>query len=347
MRDDPRTKQATLAAEQVFAARPPDQLDRALKDEVREFATVFRDYTQGGRAVSVAYYDANGRELEQPADLIVVGIFTLNNIRLLLSRIGQPYDPVANAGVVGRNYTYQVGGASASGWYDDRLLNRFMGSGANGSCIDEVNGDNLDHKDLGFIGGGIACNDTGARPVQMTALPPGAPTWGSGWKAAVKQHYNRSVAFGLHGESPAYRGNYADLDPTYRDGFGQPLLRITFNFTDNERRMVKYIAEQAVAPIIGRMNPAIQQVSDTITDYSIVPYQSTHVQGGTVMGDDPTMSVVNKYCQVWGMPNLFVVGASNFPQHAGYNPTGAVGALAYHVADALVTQYLPNSGMLA
>jgi gluconate 2-dehydrogenase alpha chain len=65
------------------------------------------------------------------------------------------------------------------------------------------------------------------------------------------------------------------------------------------------------------------------------------------MGDDPGTSVVNKYCQVWGVPNLFVVGASNFPQHGGYNPTGTVGALAYHTADALITRYLPSPAMLA
>jgi gluconate 2-dehydrogenase alpha chain len=151
----------------------------------------------------------------------------------------------------------------------------------------------------------------------------------------------------MQGESPAYRQNYADLDPTYHDIYRNPLLRITFNFTDNERKMVRYVAEKVLAQIIGQMNPAIQQVSDTITQFNVVPYQSTHTCGGTIMGDNPTASVVNKFCQVWGLPNLFVVGASNFPQNAGYNPTGTVGTLAYHTADALVTKYLANPGMLA
>jgi gluconate 2-dehydrogenase alpha chain len=44
---------------------------------------------------------------------------------------------------------------------------------------------------------------------------------------------------------------------------------------------------------------------------------------------------------------VFVVGASNFPQNFGYNPTGTVGALAYWVADALLNRYLPSPGMLA
>jgi gluconate 2-dehydrogenase alpha chain len=49
---------------------------------------------------------------------------------------------------------------------------------------------------------------------------------------------------------------------------------------------------------------------------------------------------------VWGVPNLFVVGASNFPQNGGYNPTGTVGALAFHTADALVARFVNSPGML-
>jgi gluconate 2-dehydrogenase alpha chain len=125
------------------------------------------------------------------------------------------------------------------------------------------------------------------------------------------------------------------------------LIRITFNFTDNERKMVRYVAEKGLTQIIAQMNPAIQRVGDTITNFDSVPYQSTHINGGTVMGSDPGTSVVNKFCQVWNMPNVFVVGASNFPQNGGYNPTGTVGALAYHTADALINRYIQSPGMLA
>jgi len=33
-----------------------------------------------------------------------------------------------------------------------------------------------------------------------------------------------------HGTVMAHRDNYLDLDPTYRDVFGQPLLRMTFDW---------------------------------------------------------------------------------------------------------------------
>jgi gluconate 2-dehydrogenase alpha chain len=46
------------------------------------------------------------------------------------------------------------------------------------------------------------------------------------------------------------------------------------------------------------------------------------------------------------VPNLFVTGASGFPQNPGYNSTGTVSALAYWAADAIRTKYLKNPGHL-
>ena len=52
----------------------------------------------------------------------------------------------------------------------------------------------------------------------------------------------------------------------------------------------------------------------------------------------PKTSVVNRYLQSWDVPNVFVIGARAFPQNAGYNPTGTVGALAYWSAEAIREQ---------
>ena len=56
--------------------------------------------------------------------------------------------------------------------------------------------------------------------------------------------------------------------------------------------------------------------------YDVTQYQTTHLCGGAIMGTDPTTSALNRYLQSWDVPNLFVMGASAFPQNAGYNPTG-------------------------
>jgi gluconate 2-dehydrogenase alpha chain len=64
------------------------------------------------------------------------------------------------------------------------------------------------------------------------------------------------------------------------------------------------------------------------------------------MGAHPGNSVVNKYGQSWDVPNLFLMGASLFPHNSAYNPTGPVGALAYHTADAIKNQYLKRPAAL-
>ncbi len=321
--------------------------------EIRQLSNAFRIDHDGKKATGVSYYDASGQEQTQTADLVVLSAWTLENTRLLLlSGIGEAYDPAAGTGNVGRNYTYQtgavVGGAIANVWWEDKLTNRFMGSGSNGYAIDEFNSDNFDHKDLDFFGGGsIACNNPGSAPILGSGpLPPGSPRWGAGWKQAVHDWYNRSAFFTMQGESPAYRQNYMDLDPTYRDAWGNPLLRITFNWTDNERKMVRYIADNVLQPIADAMAPTHKDVHGDLPDFDITPYQSTHVQGGTIMGTSPETSVVNSHGQVWGLPNLFVAGGSTFPQNAGYNPTGTVGALAYRTADAIASRWLKDGGML-
>ena len=85
------------------------------KFKIIDYANAFTIKHDGKNGQSVLYYDSTGRIQEQPADVIVLGAFVFNNVRLLLaSKLGQPYDPVANTGAVGRNYAYQTGGGGAS-----------------------------------------------------------------------------------------------------------------------------------------------------------------------------------------------------------------------------------------
>jgi gluconate 2-dehydrogenase alpha chain len=56
---------------------------------------------------------------------------------------------------------------------------------------------------------------------------------------------------------------------------------------------------------------------------------------------------VNRFLQSWDVANLFVVGASAFPQNGGYNPSGTVAALTYWCADAIKGRYLKQPGPLA
>jgi gluconate 2-dehydrogenase alpha chain len=300
------------------------------------------------KAKGVRYVDtATGEEYEQPASMVLLCAYTFNNTLLMLvSGIGRPYDPKTGHGAVGRNYCYQVG-SGMQVFFSDKEINPFMATGALATVIDDYNGDNFDHGGLGFFGGGIIFTSvSGGRPIQTRAVPPGTPRWGAAWKKATAQWYNHNFGIACMGSNYANRNNYLDLDPTYRDAVGRPLLRMTYNFTDNDYKMSAYCTD-IVAKIAKAMNPTILGTPQPKRgDYNVGPYQGTHNIGGTIMGTNPRTTVVNRYLQAWDCDNLFVVGPSVFPQNAGMNPTGTIGAVAYWCADAITKRYLKRPGPL-
>ena len=188
---------------------------------------------------------------------------------------------------------------------------------------------------------------TNGRPIQTTPVPPGTPKWGAAWKTAVRDNYLSTVkpGTGVHGSFYSYRDIYLDLDPTYRDRFGRPLMRMTVDFHDNEIKQNAFLTDR-FAEIIKAMGAREVSKEYRKAPYDITDYQTTHVCGGAIMGADPTTSAINRYLQSWDVPNLFVMGASAFPQNPGYNPTGTVCALAYWSAAAIRNQNLKKPGPL-
>ena len=139
--------------------------------------------------------------------------------------------------------------STALGFFDkDKYnFNPFVSAGSIGMCIDEFNGDNFDHGPLGFVGGGyIGQVQTNGRPIQTTAVPPGTPAWGPKWKQALKDNYLSTINAGgaCHGSFYSYRDNYLDLDPTYKDRFGRPLMRMTIDLHDNELKMSAFLTDK-------------------------------------------------------------------------------------------------------
>ncbi|WP_347557312.1 GMC family oxidoreductase [Robbsia sp. KACC 23696] len=324
-------------------------LKRKPNFELRTNSHVIRVNTDssGKRATGVTYIDAQGNEVEQPADMVVLAAFQLHNVQLMLaSKIGTPYDPVSGEGTVGRNFCYQVLSSVNLFWNKDTYINQFIGTGGGGQAIEEFNADNFDHKDLGFIGGGIIWGrQTGNGPARGIPLPKGTPKWGTAWKQAAVDNFKHSGRIEAQCSSLAYRGNYVDLDPTYKDAYGQPLLRITMDWQDNDLRASEYVVGKML-DIAKAMKP--ESMSGRImkpgVHWDTRDYQSTHVNGGTSVGADPKTSVVNKYLQSWDVSNLFVLGANNFAHGIGYNPTGLVGGMAYWAAENIKKQYLKAPG---
>ena len=302
------------------------------------------------RATGVIYIDENGEELEQPADLVILCAFQMHNVRLLLaSNIGKPYEPSTGQGLVGKNYAYQMCAITSAFFAEDVHINPFIGAGAAGlTSIDDFNSDHYDHSKLGFVGGAVIfAGGTGGRPIDQMLLPPETSRWGQGWKAAVRKHYRHSAPVTVQGSVMSYRDRYLSLDPTYTDKYGLPLLRITFDWHENEYKMAAY-ATAKMQDIVREMRPESHAtlLLKPGNHYDTRIYQSTHTTGGAIMGTSPANSVINRYSQSWDLPNLFIYGASAFPQNIGYNPTGLLAALAYFSAERLKGSYLKSPGPL-
>jgi len=299
-------------------------------------------------ATGVTFIDHEQREWEQPADLVILSAYQFDNVRLmLLSGIGKPYKHATGEGVVGRNYAYQtVSGASI--FFENEKLNPFIGAGALAQSVDDFNGDNFDHGKHDFIGGGNALvHSTNGRPIAMAnGVPAGTPRWGSAWKKAYQASYQNYNSVYCQGNSYPHRDCFLDLDPVYKDRHGQPLLRVTFDWNDNDKRSARFMSERAVE--IGRAMGAkiVAPNEPTARPFSPMDNLSSHTTGGAVMGHDPKTSALNRYLQSWDVHNVFVCGASAFANNGGYNPTGTVAALTLWAAAAIRATYLASPGPL-
>ncbi len=326
-------------------------LRRQPKFELRANANVLRinlDATKT-RATGVTYVNHDGATVEQPADIVVAGTFAYNNARLLLlSGIGKAYDPTTGRGAVGKNIAYQMMSSLQMFFAPDTNINPFIGAGGTGVALDDYNGDHFDHGPLGFVGGApVWCNPAGSKPISGIPVPDGTPTWGPRWKKAIKDSFVNTVSLDVHGANMVYRDCYVDLDPTYKDSFGQPLLRFTFDWKDNDIKMSRYVTSQIVkvgqAMNAKSMNVNVKPIGAHL---DLRSYQTTHWAGGTPMGTDRDTSAVNRYLQCWDVPNVFVVGSSVFPIGIGYNPTGLACTLTYWAAKAIREQYVKRPGFL-
>jgi gluconate 2-dehydrogenase alpha chain len=355
----------------------PLALDTGLY-EIRTYSKVTGvNVNSDGMATGVSYIDLRtGETHEQPAEVVILSGFTLSNVRLLLlSRSASHPDGIGNdQDMVGKNYSYQLSKTPASGIFEGRRFNSYMGNSCLQDVIEEFNADNFDHSDLDFIGGAsITCGGGEREPIssahnlaptggnsapadeeeppRKSAPLPGefgsfmgsGTEWGQKWKDNLRKNWDSSIGIGIQGESLSYADQFLDLDPTYVDAMGLPLLRLTYEFHENDRRLYRYVAKRC-EEIMQAMNPTHINTTPELSPYNIYSYQSTHNTGGAIMGSDPGNSVTNRYGQVWDTPNVFVTGAALFPQNPGFNPTGTVIALAYLAADGLKNNYFRAPG---
>jgi choline dehydrogenase-like flavoprotein len=282
-----------------------------------------------GGVTGVTYFDERGKLQEQPADFVVVCASATETPRLLLNSRSRLFPSgLGNRNDwVGRNL---MGHAYAGAYglfeydtYDD------LGPGASIALCD------YNHGNPGLVGGAMLCNEFLRLPIHAAALrPPGVPTWGIGHKEYMRKYFNRCIA--VHGpvqEMPVFDAR-VQVDPRVVDDWGIPVARLSGARHSADLEVANYISGKAAA--------LLKEAGATVT-FPKLPGKGLsggqHQAGTCRMGNDPKTSVVDRYCRVHDVPNLFVVDGSVHVTNGGFNPALTIMAIAYMASEQMVKNW--------
>ena len=215
--------------------------------ELRTLANVTKvnlDST-GKRAVGVTYVDAQGREIEQPAELVILASYVFNNTRLHAAL---------------RHRQALRSGHARAWWAGTTRMRRTARSALlRGQGVQPIHGRRrprhrhrrIQRRQLRprrprVLRRRVSHRQQHRRRADpLPPVPPGTPHWGAGWKKAVAQYYDRSMQMIAHGGCQSYRQNYLDLDPTYRDAHGLPLIRADLRLARKRNQHVRFHDEES------------------------------------------------------------------------------------------------------
>ncbi len=303
--------------------------------DLRTHCRVVRVRTDGaGHANGVEYIDPNGNWHVQEARSVVLCSYTFEIVRLLLlSGDGRHPDGLGNnTGQVGKHFMTKQW-SDVYGHFPQIIFNAHTGPAAQMWSLDDFIAADFDSVAHGFVGGATPNIENQRLPIGISreGPPPDAGCWGKGYKAHVR-NWQHMAAIRLQPDSLSYRTDFLDLDPRYRDrsGLGLPVIRITLDQRENERRLIQWMEAKA-EDMLREMGAA--KIWRGRGFHGVI---SSHDLGGCRMGEDPRTSVVDPDLRVHDTPGLYVFSGAVFPTCNGVNPTLTLWALCYRAAEQLV-----------
>ncbi|HUI40418.1 MAG TPA: GMC family oxidoreductase [Terriglobia bacterium] len=281
------------------------------------------------RARGVLYIDRITREpKEVHARAVVLCAQSLESVRILLNSANRQYpNGLANSsGVLGHYLMDHIMGGGASGEFPEFATQPVMSKPERPAGMYVARFRNLKDgprsknflRGYGYEGGG------GVR------FNFGAPGFGDKYKKAMwdGQCY---VGIGGFGECLARWDNFVEIDPDLKDTFGIPVLRVHMTYGENERAMVKDMADSAA-----EMMEAAGATNVRSHAHASTPGWAIHEVGIARMGNDPKRSVLNQYEQTHDIKNLFVCDGAAFTSTACQNPTLTIMTLCVRSMDFLM-----------
>ncbi|MDA0977039.1 MAG: GMC family oxidoreductase [Proteobacteria bacterium] len=280
-----------------------------------------------GMADGVIYYDENGTEQRQDAEVVILAASGLGTPRILLNSRSTAFpDGLANSsGLVGKNLMLHAM-SLVQGRFEERL-DGYMGPIGCALWSKEFYETDLAR---GYARGYTMEIVRGSGPVS-TALGgamSGSLPWGSQHHAAFDAMFDRTATIVSVGEDLPEEANHITLDTDHPDSNGIPGVRINYRYGENSQHMVNHAGQRFI------------EVLDAAGAVSTGPIitsgvSSGHHMGTARMGSDPNRSVVNEWGRCHDVKNLFIVDSSVFVTSGGVNPTSTLQAVALYIADSM------------
>jgi choline dehydrogenase-like flavoprotein len=127
-------------------------------------------------------------------------------------------------------------------------------------------------------------------------------------------------------EDQPQHSNHVRVDWATRDAFGMPELTVEHHYTERDLR-ARDVLVRRCKQIFRRAGAPVSYVHQIKT--------FSHAVGTVRFGDDPSTSVLDRFCRFRGLDNLHVVDASFMPTSAGLNPSLTISANALRVGAAV------------
>jgi choline dehydrogenase-like flavoprotein len=291
-----------------------------------------------GKVTAVSYVDKTTRtEAQIRCRAVVVAGGACESARLLLNSKGPGHtNGLGNSsGVVGRYLTDTVGFDMSAEIPALRGLPRHDSDGMGGMHVYMPWWMWDRQKEAGMprgyhieIGGGFGMPNVGS----FHGVCSHAEGYGSKLKDAIREEYGSSVHLSGRGEMIPNNDSFCEIDPTVVDRWGIPVLRFHFKWSEHELKLVDHM-EQSFAEILETMGGKPRRSPRSAADKISVGGMIIHELGTVRMGDDPSTSALNKYCQSHEVKNLFVADAAPFVGNPDKNPTLTICALAWRTAE--------------
>jgi len=157
--------------------------------------------------------------------------------------------------------------------------------------------------------------------------------FGGEYKKEVRKWTGARVVLASHGEMLPSPNKFVELDPSVKDKWGMPVLKINHPWESNDINMYKYVRRT-----YEEIFTAAKAVDVRLPENPETPGHSIHEMGTAHMGGDPKTSVLNKFNQSWDMKNLFVMDASAFASGTHKNPTLTIMALAWRSSEYMLDE---------